>query len=145
MARKYNFKVATNLVIMRDGKVLLMRRQNTGWNDGNYALLGGHVEDGENVFDAAAREANEEIGIVVKKENLKPLFVMQIEPDYVYFYFGVEQFDGEPQNMEPDKCDDFRFFAPEDFPENVIPTDKKALSKIFGERKTTFDIFGWGE
>lgn len=143
MARSYNFKVATNLVIMRDGKVLLMRRQNTGWNDGKYALLGGHVEDGENIFDTAVREAKEEVGITVRPEKLKPLFTMQIEPDYVYFYFCIDEFEGEPQNMEPDKCDDFSFFEPSEFPENLIPTDKKALEYIFGEKTQTFGTFGW--
>ena len=60
---KHNFRLAVNLVVQKDNKVLLMRRFNTGWNDGMYALMGGHVEDNESLFDAAVREAKEELGI----------------------------------------------------------------------------------
>ena len=122
-----------------------MRRFNTGWNDGKYALMGGHVEDNENIFDAAVREATEELGIDVKAEDLKPLFSMQVSSDHVYFYFGCDKFEGNPTNMEPDQCDDLSFFDLDNLPDNIIPADKKALEKIYGKEKQTFATFGWGE
>ena len=140
---KHYFRLAVNLVIQQDDKILLMRRSNTGWNDGMYALMGGHVKDNENIFDAAVREAKEELGIQVKPENLKPLFCMQVNPDHVYFYIGCDKFDGEIKNMEPDQCDDLKFFETDKFPENLIEADKNALDKIFKSKETTFSIFGW--
>jgi len=140
---KYNFRLAVNLVIQKNKKVLLMRRFNTGWNDGMYALMGGHVEDNENIFDAAIREAKEELGIQVKIENLKPLFCMQVKPDHVYFYIGCDKFDGEIKNMEQNQCDDLQFFETDKFPENLIEADKKALNEIFKTKEMTFSTFGW--
>ena len=67
---KHNFRLAVNLVVSKDDKVLLMRRYNTGWNDGMYALMGGHVEDSENIFDAAIREAKEELDVQIELQEL---------------------------------------------------------------------------
>ena len=143
---KHNFRVAVNVMFVRDSKVLLMRRANTGWNDGMYALMGGHVEDGENVFDAAIRESQEELGLDVKHENLKPLFSMQVYPDHIYYYFGCDEFNGEPTNAELDQCDDVRFFDVNELPSNIIEADKKAIEAVFGKshkEQTAFSVFGW--
>jgi ADP-ribose pyrophosphatase YjhB (NUDIX family) len=107
--------------------------------------MGGHVEDNENIFDAAVREAKEELGIDVKASDLKPLFSMQVSPDHVYFYFRCDKFEGNPTNMEPDQCDDLRFFDVNNLPENIIPADKKALEEIYGKEPQSFATFGWGE
>ena len=140
---KHNFRLAVNLVVSKDDKVLLMRRYNTGWNDGMYALMGGHVEDSENIFDAAIREAKEELGIIVNAENLKPLFSMQVSPDHVYFYFGCSEFENEPKIMETDQCDDLQYFDTKHLPDNLIEADKKALEEIFKNKTSTFTTFGW--
>lgn len=140
---KHNFRLAINLVVCKENKVLLMRRYNTGWNDGMYALMGGHVEDNENIFDAAIREAKEELGINVKIEDLTPLFSMQVNPDHVYFYFGCKKFENEPQIMEPNQCDDIQYFETTNLPNNLIEADKKALEEIFKNKTTTFTTFGW--
>ena len=140
---KHNFRLAVNLVVSKDDKVLLMRRYNTGWNDGMYALMGGHVEDSENIFDTAVREAKEELGIIVNAENLKPLFSMQVSPDHVYFYFGCSEFENEPKIMEPDQCDDLQYFDTKHLPDNLIEADKKALEEIFKNKTSTFTTFGW--
>ncbi len=61
---------AVYLILEKDNKILLLRRYNTGYNDGLYSLPSGHVEDGEFPIDALIREAQEEIGIIIAKEHL---------------------------------------------------------------------------
>ena len=53
---------ATFLLVEHDGAILLQRRRNTGFADGLWALVGGHMEHFEGVKEAMAREANEELG-----------------------------------------------------------------------------------
>ena len=140
---KLNFRVAINLVLVQDGKVLLMRRANTGWNDGMYALMGGHVEDGENPFHTVVREAKEELGIDIEMQDIKPLFTMSVNPDHIYLYFGCEKYSGTIVNNEPEECDDIKFFSIDNLPQNVISADKKALQEIYFNSDSKFSTFGY--
>jgi len=62
------------LILETDGpitKILLHRRQNTGYQDGKWDIAGGgHVDDGETAKTALSRECKEELGITVKNEDL---------------------------------------------------------------------------
>ena len=140
---KCNFRVAINLIVKQEDKICLMRRFNTGWNDGMYALMGGHVEDGESPVSAVIREAREELGINVAEEDLTYLLTMSVNPDHIYLYFMVDKFEGKITNMEPEQCDDISFFQINELPENIIGADKKALSAIFGDKKLCFASYGY--
>lgn len=72
MARD-EFPVVVHIVLRRpdDGAICLMRRQNTGFLDGYYALPGGHLQAGEQVQQAAARELLEECAL--RPDQLLPL------------------------------------------------------------------------
>lgn len=61
---------------MKDKKVLLLRRFNTGYQDGNYSFPAGHVDEGESVADTLVREAKEEIGVGIKKKDINLAHVM---------------------------------------------------------------------
>ena len=57
-------------VIVRDGnRVLLVKRKNNPFK-GKWALVGGFVEYGEKVEEAAKRECREETGLEVELERL---------------------------------------------------------------------------
>ena len=139
---KNNFRVSVNLILRRNNSILLMRRYNTGWNDGNYALMGGHVEDEENPVDAVIREAKEELALDLRKENLEYKMTMPVYPDHIYIYFECKNFDKEPVNNEPNECDDIRFFQIDNLPDNIIEADKKALSSIYSKNEK-FNTFGY--
>lgn len=139
---KNNFRVSVNLIFKKENNILLMRRFNTGWNDGKYALMGGHVEDNENPIDAAIREAKEELGLNLEKKNLEFKMIMPVFPDHIYIYFECKQFNGEPTNCETNQCDDIRYFDIDKLPKNTIEADLKALSSIYGKNKN-FDTFGY--
>ena len=140
---KCNFRVSVNLIVKDGNKICLMRRYNTGWNDGNYALMGGHVEDGENPIDAVVREAKEELGIIVDKNNVKYLLTMSVYPDHIYLYFNCDKYSGTISNNEPTQCDDIRFFDINNLPENLIEADKKALQSIFASTGSNYTDLGY--
>lgn len=139
---KNNFRVSVNLILRKGNKILLMRRFNTGWNDGKYALMGGHVEDQENPIDAVMREAREELGLHLSKDCLEYKMTMPVYPDHIYIYFECQHFDGQPTNNEPDQCDDLQFFDIDNLPQNIIDADKKAIASIYDQNQT-FDTFGY--
>jgi 8-oxo-dGTP pyrophosphatase MutT (NUDIX family) len=64
--------VAIYLLLLRAGKVLLLRRHNPGYEDGNYSIIAGHVDPGEHVklTQALIREAAEEAGMQLNEEEV---------------------------------------------------------------------------
>src|SRR6266540_5099613 len=102
------FPVTVHLLFFRENQVLLLRRFNTGYADGEYSVPAGHLDGGETVMAAAAREAKEEVGIKIEACDMAFSTVMhRIEDDErVDFFLHVHKWLGEPFNAEPDKCDD---------------------------------------
>ena len=73
MSRKDRFKLipAVYLLLRDKDRVLLLRRANTGYQDGTYSLIAGHLDGDELGTGGVIREAKEEAGITVLAKNLK--------------------------------------------------------------------------
>lgn len=100
------FRAAVHLFLVREGKVFLLRRHNTGWEDGKLTCVAGHLESGELHKTACSREALEEAGVVVKEDDIKYIgYQFDKGGQYFNFFFWASDFEGEPFNAEPDKCD----------------------------------------
>jgi 8-oxo-dGTP pyrophosphatase MutT (NUDIX family) len=129
---------ASYLILIKNDKVFLLRRYNTGYHDGMYGLCAGHVEEKETFREAIIREAKEEVGIDLKIKDLKIIHVMQryalpnpVElRDRVDIFIKVDKWKGEPKNMEPHKCDDANWFSLNSLPKNTIPFVRKVLENI---------------
>lgn len=126
---------ASYLFLEKDGKFLLARRFNTGYQDGNYQLPAGHVEEGELPSEALVREMQEELGIDIAPEDIELVHVSyrpKHDPtsDRVDFFFRAKKWEGEVRNMEPDKCDDLKWFVIGTFPENMAPANRAAIECI---------------
>ena len=52
MEDRFKNGVCVGIMLIRDKKVLLMKRKNTGFDDGMYELPGGHLESNEDLYDA---------------------------------------------------------------------------------------------
>jgi ADP-ribose pyrophosphatase YjhB (NUDIX family) len=126
---RFKLILSIYLILIKDGKVLLLRRVNTGYEDGKYGLPAGHADGNETARAATAREAKEEAGVLVNPEELKFAHCMHRlqEDERVDFFFTADSWQGEPKNREPEKCDDLSWFPLDDLPPNTIPYIKKAL------------------
>lgn len=143
---------ASYVFLMREGEtgpeVLLQRRQNTGYMDDHWAAAAaGHVERGETAYDAARREAREELGI--SDLDLRFEFTMQRTQhdlpvdERVDFFFTTRTWSGEPRIVEPDKCADLRWCALESLPDPVVPHEALALSSL--GQSDSYLTFGFNE
>lgn len=143
--RRFHLKSAVHLFLIRDGQILLLRRFNTGYEDGNYGVVAGHLDGGEQVKSAAIREAEEEVGIQIAPSNLEVVGVMhrQSDDERVDFFLVTETWAGEIVNREPHKCDQLAWFDIDDLPANVIPYIRRAIDNYRQGR--WFDSFGWSQ
>ncbi len=138
---------ASYLVLVNDKEeVLLLRRFNTGYNDGMYSLVAGHVDAGENFTQALLREAAEESGLKILPESAEVGHIMHRKSDSdgserVDVFFVVRNWTGEVFNCEPDKCDELSWFSFENLPENTIPYIRFALEGI--KKGQMYSEFGW--
>ena len=122
--RKFYTVVPSVYLFFRDGeKILLSKRKNTGYRDGEYSLPAGHIEEGEYALEATVREAKEETGVDIDPADLVMAHVMyrkcadHVRADY---FFEVKKYSGEITNPEPEKCDGLDWYPLTDLPENTV-------------------------
>ena len=137
------FPATVHLFFFRENQILLLRRFNTGFRDGEYSVPAGHLDGGETVISAAAREAEEEIGVQIETNDIAFSSVMhRLEDDErVDFFVHIHKWLGEPFNAEPEKCDDLLWSNVDQLPANTIPYVRQALKNHLNEIK--FDEYGW--
>ncbi len=134
---------AVYLFLKKDGKILLLRRCNTGYQDGNYQVPAGHIDAGELPTEAAIREGKEEVCIDITKKDLR-LVHTSFRPkhdntgDRVDYFFEITHWGGEINNGEPEKCDELCWVNPSNLPENTTPHVRVAIEcaergEIFSE------------
>ena len=137
------FKSAVHLFFIEDVKILLLRRYNTGYEDGNYSVVAGHLNGGEKVTAAAVREAREEVGIVIREKDIEIVQVMHrlSDDERIDFFVTVSAWEGEINNNEPDKCDHLAWFSLDELPENTVPYVRQAIRNY--QNGVQFSSFGW--
>jgi 8-oxo-dGTP diphosphatase len=135
--------LAVYLIVKEQDKILLYLRQNTGYCDGMYSLIAGHVEQGESLSEAMIREAKEEAGIEISPKNLKPLCSMYrlSDSERVDFFFQLVDWKGEIENREPEKCKELKFFDINNLPKNTIDYVIEALANSF--QGISICEYGW--
>ena len=118
-------KVGVGVMIWKDGKVLLGRRKNAHC-EGQYAFPGGHFDYMESFEDCAKREVLEETGMEI--DNIRFQLVGNIKhfapKHYVQVSFTADWKKGEPKNLEPDKCEGWDWYDPNNPPDNIMITSK---------------------
>jgi 8-oxo-dGTP diphosphatase len=143
MPARFKLISEVSLLLIRDGKVCLLRRSNTGYEDGKYCFIAGHKDEGETLVQAMVREAAEEAGIIIKPENLTLALAMDRfdQDERLAFFFAVNEWEGEPRNLEPEKHDDMSWFPVDALPENMVPYMRFALEQVRAGRN--YAEFGW--
>jgi 8-oxo-dGTP diphosphatase len=135
MKERHTIACAAYLLLFKEERVFLIRRFNTGYEDGNYSVPAGHVENGEHISDTLIREAEEEIGISIQKQDIVLAHVMhrtstELNDERVDFFFTCKQWNGIPAHQEFEKCDKSGWFDIKAPPSNIIPYIRMAIENV---------------
>lgn len=124
---------AVYLLLIKNGKILLLLRKNTGFEDGNYGLVSGHLEPNETIMQAMVRETKEEAGIDINLNDLELLHVLnrqELDNERIDFFFSATNWNGDIINNEPHKCDGLEWFDLDNLPNNIIDYINQVLKDI---------------
>ena len=147
-ATRFMLPCAVHLFLAQDGRVLLLRRANTGYEDGNFSVIAGHLDGGEEVIAAAIREAREEAGITLTPDALRVVGTMHRHSDdeRMDFFVVASAWQGEIRNAEPEKCSELTWYPLDALPANVIPYVRYALDRYRrSEGALWFASYGWDD
>ena len=146
MPKHITMPVAVHLLLIKGNEVLLLRRYNTGYEDGNFSVIAGHADGGETVQTAMIREVAEEAGINISAEDIHIALVMhrrieQENAERIDYFLRCEKWQGEPVNLEPHKCDLLEWHNMDNLQENTITYVRFAIESYLQNRQ--FVSFGF--
>lgn len=138
--------VDVHILLVRDHELLLTQRRDRNLAfDGMWHLPSGKLNAGESVLDAAVREAEEEVGVIIQLPDLQHVHTIHVngsgpEPRLGLF-FATQRWIGEPTNCEPDKCSSVRWFGLDELPSKII--DYPAAGIDAYRHGIPFGVRGW--
>lgn len=141
---RFKTVVAVHLILVENNQILLLRRYNTGYEDGNYSVVAGHLDGNESVLKAMKREALEEAGIDIEENDLEIVHVMHRKAkdrESIDYFLTCKNYTGKIQIMEKDKCNELAFYDLDNLPSNVIPYVRQAIA--YYQNNVPFSVYGW--
>jgi len=135
MTERFMTRAAVFTVVYNDkGELLLQQRGPHSYLAGHWDFPSGHLEAGEDMRVCAVRELQEETGLSGRADDLRLKHIdhYYIEVDYLNFVFELRDWHGDPTIMEPDKCSDMAWFAPDKLPEKCVNVVRAYQAAGFG-------------
>jgi ADP-ribose pyrophosphatase YjhB (NUDIX family) len=124
--------------VIRDaaGRVLLARRGPGQFGAGAWCFPCGYVEWGEDVREAAAREALEEVGLVVRIGDVVHVASNFHDPERptIGIWFAAERVDTDAVPVAGDDAVEAGWFDPATPPPLAFPTDAALLARLASKR-----------
>ncbi|NQU82420.1 MAG: NUDIX domain-containing protein [Parcubacteria group bacterium] len=140
MSEYTKFHVGANVFVLRKNSLLLGKRKNI-YGDGSWGLPGGHLEYKEEMKEATRRELKEETGLDATDFQFVNL-VNDTRQDEHYLQVGFLAKDvvddKEPKLMEPDRCEEWKWFDLDNLPENIFVGHIKQI-QAFKENRYFID------
>ena len=119
------------VIINKDKKILIQKRSmNKVANPGQWGLTGGKVDAGEDNLTTAIRETYEEIGIELKKEELRLLCRYNIEKAIFIIYYIEKNINIKDCKIQTEEVDELRYFSIDELEELEKIEGKQWLKEL---------------
>ena len=130
--RNYFHRDSTDSVtVAGSGEETYRDRKNTGNDDGKYELPGGHLEMGEDIYDAVIRESKEELLVDIKREDIRIVHLMHhYTKERLNFIFEIDGNLIDPKIGEEDKCEELVWVDILNLPNNISDKMRRIINNI---------------
>jgi len=130
-------RVAVGVVVMKEGRVLLVRRAQPP-GEGQWAIPGGRVELGESLQAAAEREVREETGVIIRAGQ--PIYTFDVilrdEAGRIRFHYVIIDLLADYVSGQPHPGDDVseaRWIASQELERLPVTQTTRQLLKKFAD------------
>ncbi|MGY2093392.1 NUDIX domain-containing protein [Nocardia gipuzkoensis] len=139
--------IDVHVLLVEDDRLLLTQRAGSDVFAGRWHLPSGKLDRGEPITAAAAREAFEEVGVVIDPADLCPVHIVHVagsgpEPRLGVF-LRAERWSGQPVNREPEKCSAVAWFRLDDLPDDIIEYPDIGIRAFLDGARASFSEHGW--
>jgi 8-oxo-dGTP diphosphatase len=146
LRQRFALSVSVFVIVHRGDDILLLRRANTGWKDGQLSLPAGAHDGGETLEAAAVRELREETGLVAIERDMKLVHLLHCHvgdggAEWLGAFFLAERWTGIPAVVEAAKHDHLDWYPLHTLPADLIPYTKQGLEKALAG--VPFSTHGW--
>ncbi|MFE2071489.1 NUDIX hydrolase [Streptomyces misionensis] len=139
--------VGVHLLLRDDDERILLglRHPDSAYGGGRWHMPAGHCER-ESAVACLVREAREEANLVIDPAQVEFVhLVHHAGPDdarpRLQLFFQAHAWSGTSEVREPDRCLEWRWWAPESCPAELVPYTRTAIADILAGR--TYAQRGW--
>ncbi|MDD2823205.1 MAG: NUDIX hydrolase [Candidatus Daviesbacteria bacterium] len=126
-------KVGVGIIVRNDNKVLVGKRKAKHGNL-TWGFPGGHLEFMESIEACVVRELLEETSIKVKNIHFAALtndFFKNPQKHYITIYMVCDYEQGDVKNVEPEKSEEWHWFAWKDLPRPLFLPIENLLAQKY--------------
>ncbi|WP_079135141.1 NUDIX domain-containing protein [Streptomyces qinglanensis] len=128
--------VGVHLYLQNDhGRILLgLRHPDSTFAPNTWHFLAGHCER-EAAITCLVREAKEEAGLLIDPGDVELVHLVHLvnspgAPPRIQLVFRARSWSGTPKVLEPDRCVEWRWWAPKDLPTETVPYTRLAIDGV---------------
>lgn len=141
---RYQLSASVFVLLLRDGKVCMIRRKATGWMDGSLSIPAGGLDFGETIAAAAIREAYEEVGVRINAQDLRHVHTLHSKTEgrtWLGQFFQTTTWEGTPELRELEKHTDLQWCDVNELAPETVPYVRQALRCITAGQ--AYSEHGW--
>ncbi|UNZ21307.1 NUDIX domain-containing protein [Streptomyces sp. 891-h] len=125
--------------------LLGLRHPDSTFAPNTWHFLAGHCER-EAAVTCLVREAEEEAGLLIGPGDVELVHLVHLVDSpgalpRIQLVFRARTWSGTPKVLEPDRCVEWRWWAPKDLPTEVVAYARLAIDGVLAGR--TYSQMGW--